>query len=59
MHESGTAPHSSAGKTPASYLHEEVVKNLPKGAMELLIALSTPAPKGFWGIPTLLMGAAR
>ena len=56
MHERGTAPHSSAGKTPASYLHEEVVKNLPKGAMELLIALSTPAPKGFWGIPTLLWG---
>lgn len=56
MHESGTAPHSSAGKTPASYLHEEVVKNLPKGAMELLIALSTPAPKGFWGIPTLSWG---
>jgi hypothetical protein len=57
MRENGTAPHSVAEKTEVNYLHEEVVKNLPKGAMELLIALSTPAPQGFWGIPTLLWGA--
>ncbi len=34
----------------------ENLRELPRGAPELLIALATPAPKGFWGIPVLLWG---
>lgn len=32
------------------------MKNYPKGAEALLIAMQTPAPKGYMGIPTLVWG---
>lgn len=35
---------------------DAILRNLPTGAPELLIALATPAPRGFWGIPVLLWG---
>ncbi len=30
---------------------------LPKGAEEVKIALSTPTPKGYWGVPVLVWGS--
>jgi len=32
------------------------MSHLPLGATELLLALATPAPKGYWGIPVLVWG---
>lgn len=32
------------------------MSTLPKGAEELRIALSTPTPKGYWGVPVLIWG---
>ncbi|GAO74944.1 putative uncharacterized protein [Meiothermus ruber H328] len=28
----------------------------PEGATELLLALATPTPKGYWGVPVLVWG---
>lgn len=30
--------------------------HLPSGALELLIALATPSPKGYLGVPALVWG---
>lgn len=33
-----------------------MMSRLPSGAMELLVALATPTPKGYWGVPVLVWG---